>query len=367
MKQPPQFETEADVLSEVEGTQLRLADILQGVTAEEHMGRVFARARDSRARLARIFARGEVTVCGGALAPGDLAQALGVEKVNLITFDNFVAGTATCNLLIVNHHPFFQNADAQKALERAAEDPDFISAVWFRDHHHIYRRNLELARQVDFVFPGHQYKHEYLRATNMNVLSVIPMCCGQWPDRMLAQLFEEALEKPRSDALYGGYGFYPRYRARTAFIDRIGAEIPGSKVVQWRPAMEGNYLSLSQEDRFRDWLSYKVSAVVNTDFCVPNRVFDALAAGQIPLVPHGLSQFEAVIPADAQRALPVIRYSDFDIESLRSAYAQALEAFETGGRNAMIRRHMYTRRFHTYTDRARRMLRELRRIAEQAN
>ena len=357
----------AEILKEVAESQTRLADILQGVTDEAHMASVLSRAQASRSRLSRIFAHGEITICGGVLPSAEIANELGVETVRVVSFDNWLAGRARCNLLLANHHHFFQSKAALEALCRVAEDPDFLSAIQFRDHHHMYERNLELASMVDFVFPGHQYKHEYLSAANMNVLSVIPMCCGQWPDHMLAQLFDEAMEKPRSDALYGGYGFYPRYRARTAFIDRIGAEIPGSKVVQWRPAMEGNYLSLSQEDRFRDWLSYKVSAVVNTDFCVPNRIFDALAAGQIPLVPHGLSQFEAVIPTDAQRALPVIRYSDFDIESLRAAYAQALEAFETGGRSAMIRRHMYTRRFHTYTDRARRMLRELRRIAEQAN
>lgn len=362
----PPAGADTDLFAEVDANQARLSEILLGVADEAHARAVLDRAREGRARLARILARGEVTVCGGALPAAEIAKELRVTKATVVTFANLVAGTVRCDLLVANHHPFFQSAAALAALARARQDPDFVSAVQFRDHHHSYRRNLDLAAQVDFVFPGHQYKHEYLRAANMNVMSVVPMCCGQWPDRMMAQLFQQAIEAERSDALYGGYGFYPRYRARTAFIDRIGEEMPGSKVVQWRPGMEGGYLSLSQEDRFRDWLGYKASVVVNTDFCIPNRIFDALAAGQIPIVPHGLSQLEAVIPAEAQRELPVIRYSDFDIGSLRAAHARALDAFAQGGREAMIRRHAYALRFHTFTDRARRMLRELRRVADQA-
>lgn len=356
----------AAVFAEVDAGQARLSDILQGVAADAHMAAVLRRARESRARLAKILARGEVTICGGALPAAQIATELGVARVAVIAFDDWVAGRARCDLLLVNHHAFFQRAECMAALARAAEDPGFVSAIQFRDHHHLYRRNLELAALTDFVFPGHQYKHEYLRAANMNILAVIPMCVGQWPDAMMARLFRASAEAPRSDALYGGYGFYPRYRARTAFIDAIGHEIPGSRVVQWRPGVEGSYLSLSQEDRFRDWLGHKVSAVVNTDFCIPNRIFDALAAGQIPLVPHGLSHLEAVIPAEHQRELPVLRYSDFDIASLREAHARALAAYDRDGAAGAARRHAYALRFHTFADRARRMLRELRRVADQA-
>ncbi|MBB5691929.1 hypothetical protein FHS88_004096 [Roseomonas alkaliterrae] len=357
---------QAAVFAEVDAGQARLSDILQGAVAGGHMDAVLLRARNSRERLAGILARGVVTICGGVLPRAQIAAELGVARVSIISFDDWVAGRARCDLLLVNHHAFFQRAECMGALARAAAEPGFVSAIQFRDHHHLYRRNLELAALADFVFPGHPYKHEYLRAANMNILAVIPMCVGQWPDAMMVRLFRENAEANRSDALYGGYGFYPRYRARTAFIDVIGRDIPGSRVVQWRPGMEGSYLSLSQEDRFRDWLGHKVSAVVNTDFCIPNRIFDALAAGQIPLVPHGLSHLETVIPAEHQRDLPVLRYSDFDIASLRDAYARALAAYDREGAAGAARRHGYALRFHTLADRAQRMLRELRRVADQA-
>ncbi|MEO3474825.1 hypothetical protein AAFN86_23390 [Roseomonas sp. CAU 1739] len=366
MKPVPQLESAAAVFAEIDANQTRLSDILQGVAADAHMTQVLARAKASRDRLARIIARGELVVCGGALPADQIARELGVAKVTIIAFDSFIAGQSRCDLLLVNHHTFFQNQASVDALARAARDPDFVSAIQFRDHHHMYRRNLDLAAMVDFVFPGHQYKHEYLRAANMNILAVIPMCCGQWSDGLMAKLFAETAGAARSDALYGGYGFYPRYRARTAFIDAIGQAMPDGKVIQWRPNMAGSYLSLSHEDRFRDWLGHKVSAVVNTDFCIPNRVFDALAAGQIPLVPHGLSHLEAVIPAEHQAQLPVMRYDDFDIDSLRRAHAAALAAYDRDGAEGAARRHAYALRFHTYTDRARRMLRELRRVAEQS-
>lgn len=355
-----------DLIAEVDANQARLSDILQGLADEAHMAAVLARAAASRARLAALLARPGITICGGALLPAQIARLLGVEAVRVVSFEDWVAGRERCDLLVVNHHPFFQRQDCVDALRRAADDPDFVSAIQFRDHHHMYRRNLDLAAATDFVFPGHQYKHEYLRAANMNVLAVIPMSVGQWPDRMVAALFEETVGQERSDALYGGYGFYPRYRARTAFIDAIGEAIPGGKVVQWRPGMEGTYLALNAEQRLRDWLGHKVSVVVNTDFCIPNRVFDALAAGQIPLVPFGLSQLEAVISADAQAALPVIRYADFDIGSLKAAHARALAAYDRDGAEGARRRHAHALRFHTFTDRAQRMLRELRRIGHQA-
>ncbi|NMJ40594.1 hypothetical protein GWK16_05045 [Roseomonas sp. JC162] len=360
MTAPPP--SSADIFAEVEANQTRLADILLGVGNEAHAGSVLARAEASRARLARLIGRGELTICGGLLPAPDIARELGVEKVSVVGFEQVVAGRARCDLLLANHHPFFQSDANRAALARLAADPDFVSAIQLRDHHHLYRRNLELAAVADFIFPGHQYKHEYLRAANMNVLAVIPMCCGQWPEPLMARMFQDTVDAPRSDALYGGYGFYPRYRARTEFIDRLGEEIPGSRVIQWRPGMEGSYQALDREARFRDWLGHKVSVVVNTDFCIPNRIFDALAAGQIPLVPFGLSQLEAVIPAEMQAHLPIIRYGDFDIASVRRAYAVAIERFDREGRDGMIRRHGYALRFHTFADRARRMLRELRRV-----
>jgi hypothetical protein len=71
------------------------------------------------------------------------------------------------------------------------------------------------------------------------------------------------------------------------------------------------------------------------------RFYDALAAGQVPIVPCDVLNFESVIPPADQAALPVVRLADYSLDALRAAHAEAIAAFDRGGPGAADRRHRY--------------------------
>lgn len=343
-----------------------ISDCVNGAKGYEDASlKVQVKSKISRIKLAQLLQRDTINVCGGALHADSIASLLGVKNVNIISYKSFLDNHHQCNLIVLPHHSFFQDNHAADVLLNASRRLDFISAIQFRDHHHRYRDNLNLASIVDFVFPGHPYKHHYLRTVNLNVLSVIHMCSGQWNPRLLKERFYASDISSRSNKLYGGYGYYPRYQQRTSFIDQISQQLEGCAVAQWRDPNAAGYMQLSNEERLIDWLNHKVSVIVNTDLCIPNRIFDALVTGQIPLVPYGLINLETIIPFDMQKKLPILRYSDFDIGSLVNAYRKALAIFDAGGMNSCKLRHEYVINNHLYEHRAAKMLECLREVADQ--
>jgi hypothetical protein len=84
---------------------------------------------------------------------------------------------------------------------------------------------------------------------------------------------------------------------------------------------------------------------------LPYRVFDALLAGQIPLVPDCVRDLDLVIPPADQARLPIVRFSDFSVAAVRSALDQALAAFDRGGETAALARHEFVRDRHMVEDR----------------
>lgn len=352
--------------AEISKGQNSVSQLLLGNRNPELLGQLASRARASRDKLRAILDQETVVLCGSAVQEPAVAAILGDRKYELVSIRDFDKLADRVNIIISPHHAFFQNPELVEVLKAQRERPDFVSAVQFRDHHHSFERNLQLAHVVDFVFPGHYYRFDYFLMANLNVLASIPMCCGQWSEALLRATFAKAAEAPRSDALYGGYGYYPgAFLERTKFIDDLGSQIEGSKVMQWRPGQGDSYLQLSPEDKLSDWLGHKVSIVVNTDFCIPNRIFDALVTGQIPLVPDTILHLEEIIPAELQESLPVIRYRQFDLESAKDAYHRALEAFERGGVEGIWQRHRHAMTRHLYKHRFVAMLKELDRVKKQ--
>ena len=270
---------------------------------------------------------------GGAVIGGVVIEPVSVDDV--------LAG-GEADVLISSSHSFVQDTEFYDKIAALKQRlPQIATCVYMRDNHHMYSQNIKMAAAVDFVAPGHFYKQDYLRVANYNVLDAIPMASGQFLPNMAEDIFGSNVETARSDALYGGYGFYGRWPARSEFIDRLGREIEGSAVVQWRPEAGRSYYAMSKKEAFLDWMAHKVSVVVHTDFCIPQRVFDALATGQIPLVPKGLPGFGFVIPPEQQAALPIVFYDEMTVDSVRAAYEEALRRFDEGGLDGAARRHRY--------------------------
>lgn len=84
---------------------------------------------------------------------------------------------------------------------------------------------------------------------------------------------------------------------------------------------------------------------------VPIRLFDALLAGAIPIVPYGLSDLGLSFSDEEQGRLPVLSYLPDDLQSLRTVHREAVARFDEGGaaaaerrRSLALSRHMFVHR-----------------------
>jgi hypothetical protein len=161
----------------------------------------------------------------------------------------------------------------------------------------------------------------------------------------------------RDARLYGGFVEYGYATERNDFlrnsIEAMGADsaleiLPESRM--------GVYFDRSSADRFIEWCGYKVSLVVPLKRDLSQRFFDALLAGQIPLVPYEMGDFDEVIPKDLQASLPVYRFSMGDIDSLHAAYRQAIASFDRDGAEGTVRRHRFALDGHLFDNRVERLL-----------
>jgi hypothetical protein len=122
--------------------------------------------------------------------------------------------------------------------------------------------------------------------------------------------------------------------------------IPGNALRLMEPNDRDPYFKLSAEERFQDWAKFKVSIAVPVSDDLPLRVFDALIAGQIPIVPTSCKDLDSAIPTDVQSKLPVIRVGDVSPEAVEAGWRSALKRFDEMGMQGIIERHEYARDNH---------------------
>ena len=89
-----------------------------------------------------------------------------------------------------------------------------------------------------------------------------------------------------------------------------------------------------------------------------NRFFDALAAGQVPIVASDILDLDRVIPPDLQTSLPIIRLQDYTVAALRDAHGRAISAFDSEGNEGAERRYRFVLRNHMLANRIRLILDE---------
>lgn len=216
-----------------------------------------------------------------------------------------------------------------------------VTSVWLWDNHHAFADSLKLSALFDLVVPIHENKVNYLKSVNGLVTSAIPAACYQWSIPEAERFFYQFLDCERSDALYGGFGSYEQ-SSRNILIRECISKIPNNKLFLQDPGCPNPYFALGGiEAQFKDWSNHKVSlsASINTD--IPIRIFDALVAGQIPLVASNLNGFDFFISPEAQLTLPLIRFHRPHVEEVERAYSKALALFHRAGRRGMIERHKY--------------------------
>lgn len=281
----------------------------------------------------------------------DLAQACGLP-VRLADLSRDSPGDygAAADTLVIYSHGIWQATSAPlRALKQAA--PDCPVVVWLFANHTSYLANAALAAAADITFPAHVTPIDYLAPWARTPLAaVVPLALFQWPAEMLAGLYRECRGETRSDALSGHFSLYAVAARRNRLIAEAIEAWPDADVSLhrgWR------YHAASPLDRFLKWRRFKCSAALPVSGDLSMRVFDALAAGQVPIVPRDILDFDRVIPVADQASLPIIRLEEYTLEALRAAHRRAIDAFDHGGEAAAEARHCYVLQRHMLAHRIR--------------
>ena len=111
------------------------------------------------------------------------------------------------------------------------------------------------------------------------------------------------------------------------------------------------YFGRSEQDRFAEWCRYSTSLVLPLRNDLSQRVFDALLAGQIPLVPIEIADLDEVVPPELQKSLPIIRFTMKDPATVLAAQAEAIRIFASQGSAGVRARHLFALENHTFSAR----------------
>lgn len=293
-------------------------------------------------------------------AAGDLAAALaasGIDATLVERADDLPEGT---DMVIKLLHLQEDEADIA-ALRRGGFGGPLLG--WFWDNHHHLAANFAVGEALDLSCPGHAFARHYLRNASAIQIEPLALCTTQWSAREADAFWRDFAEAPRTDALYGGFVRYPFARPRNRLVEQLrAAGLAGVYLLEEHDLTR--YFGLTPRERFREWASHKVSLALPLAGDVSQRIFDALLTGQVPIVPRDVHDFDAVIPPDLQRELPVIRFDAYQVEAVRAAAAEAVAAFDRGGPVAAAARHRFALDGHMFPVRVRELVARLRMIPE---
>lgn len=240
----------------------------------------------------------------------------------------------------------------------AGKNPDAVHAVWLTDLHHSHMQSLRLARAFDFCVPAHERNTDCLRLVSANITSAVPMAVQQFSFEQARRLYDANETRPRAAGLYGGFRQHAGF-SRNDFITEIAAAIPGNALYlrpSTTPYDQDAYFCLSADEKFLDWMGHKVTLHVPIHRDLSPRVYDALLAGQIPLVPPDISAFDQFFSPAEQARLPIVRYTDYTVDAVAEAYRRALAMWDAGGAAGARARHEWCLQSGMLARRLRRMV-----------
>jgi|GEM_PF-61610 len=222
--------------------------------------------------------------------------------------------------------------------------------IWSWDNHTHYNMNAITAKTADIFIPAHKFTEKLYKNSDSILTEFMPLCTSQWTTEEAQEFFAAYGHKKRSNKLFGGFTKYPHGQKRNVLLDQIIEQMPESKVFVF-PHGNGVYFDLNPAQRFEQWATYKVSICLPLKNDLSQRFFDALLCGQIPIVPEDIFDLDAVIPPYLQAMLPVIKFRNYDVESVQTAYQEAITRFDAEGIEGVNRRHKFALENHLFVHR----------------
>lgn len=253
------------------------------------------------------------------------------------------------DVVIVTAH----SNDLQQRLwdirQKYGTDP--VIVVWLWDNHTSYLYNKATVLAADLVMPCHSDPVDYLFNPASAVSSHVPLCCAQWSHAEATRLFARYGHHERKSRLLVNYVKYDYATERNAVIEEIRATMPDADVLTMPSNDRSRYFSGSSDRRFEEWAQYKATIILPVTQDLSTRFFDALLAGQIPIVPSCISDLDLVCPPETQDALGIVRIDSYEIGGIQAATREALKRFDAMGPEGVLARHHHVLEHHMLVNR----------------
>jgi hypothetical protein len=246
---------------------------------------------------------------------------------------------------------------------REKTNPAALVAVWLWDNHLVASNNLRTCTVADYVFPSHAYAMDYLDRHWITMMHV-PACSVQWSSGEAATLFAKNFSIHRSDKLLANYVNYPLAWRRT-LLEKLQTEMPQADVILTDPDDRKRYFGKTREERAGEWLHYKTTIILPTEKDLSTRLFDALLAGQVILVPVDVPDLDQVIQPDMQVRLGILRLPDLELATISRMTAEAIRLYDEQGELGALARHKYILEHHMLKHRVKSILEMIRSMANK--
>jgi hypothetical protein len=271
-----------------------------------------------------------------------------IETIPYEQFSSFVDDLSTAELRLKHSITVLTNNTINRiGLEKFAKiysaTPKTIYVLQDIDSHHWHELSLQIAALVDVYAPGHSGAFIVEGRINPHLVTGIPIGTTQWSYDFLSEHIPKLAVKQRLDEPFGMHSFYPRFKFRNQAVVTLAKH--SSFTGLQNSADTTGFLGRSAEQRWDDWTRHKLHWIIPVAHDLPNRFFDALVTGGIPLAPKSLrSEIMQVGISDSE----VCYYDGLDILEPSSFIKKALKKYDDlGGNEQSIERAINTfNKFH---------------------
>ena len=236
----------------------------------------------------------------------------------------------------------------EELLIKQVRDRQLASVIvgWGWDNHHSRKRNLQIVPMTDLFLPAHSYCAPYLMSPHSILGGHMPLGTYQWSRKAAASLFAQHRDRPRDNALQGGYVAWNIKQERADFVRQLIEGLDGHALRLLGGNGRSRYFAQTPEDRWLDWATHKAGLILPFQKDLSTRFFDSLMTGQVPIVPDWCADFAKVIDDATAASLPVVRLAEESVPAVKRAWAEAVARYDEDGVAGAERRHHYALENH---------------------
>ncbi len=282
-------------------------------------------------------------------APGEAESGKPADAFAFVPHDR-VSNWQEIDVLILIAH----GSDvSSRIFEYRNRNPNLLVLIWLWDNHVAQVNNLRTVMAGDIYFPSHAYASGYLPNLLAPFGSHVPLCVAQWDPSEAALFLADSSGIPRSNQLLLNYVDY-KFSWRTTLLEQIRNHLPEANNLLMPPEDRGRYFKKTKRERYFEWAEHKCTLILPVDQDLSTRVFDALLAGQVIIVPRNIPDFDSVISPESQNLLGVVRIEGFEMHQIRAGIARAIQNFDLAGDagvksrgNFVLQGHMLRERMYS--------------------